>query len=377
MRHEKHQKQQKKHKIMIKKITLVIGILMVASSIQLNAQEQTKPKSQKETSMYIPKISGFVQGLYQLDASDRQVADNTFRMRRVRMSVDGKLGSRVSYKIQGDWVSSPILVDAYVKVDICKGFALQAGQFKTPFTMESPINPVNLEIFDYGETVKHLSGYDDVCGVGKVGRDIGVMATGKLFSVGEGKYDVLEYNIGVFNGNGVNIIDNNNEKDFIGRINVHPGLKAITLSASGYYGTYFKDEIQNGKRMRYSFGGQYDDGRLMLRAEYVDGETGSQVIDTLQLATNEHLLHSQGYYAVLGYGFHFGSDEHQQTLMPVLRYEHYAKDASLAEGGKSYFTAGINYWPLKNLNFKLDYSLIRTDSGENSHRLAALLSYKF
>lgn len=362
---------------MIKKSTLFIGILMIAFSFQMNAQEKAEVKAPKETPSYMPKISGFVQGLYQLDAAEGEVADNTFRMRRVRMSVDGKLGSRVSYKIQGDWVSSPILVDAYVKVDVCKGLAFQVGQFKTPFTMESPINPVNLEIFDYGETVKHLAGYDDVCGVGKVGRDIGVMASGKLFHVNEGDYSIIDYNIGVFNGNGVNVIDNNNQKDFVGRLNLHPGLKALTLSASGYYGKYHKDELQNGKRLRYSFGGQYDDGNLMLRAEYVDGKTGSQQIDTLQLTTHESLMDSKGYYAVLGYNFRFGSEDHPRVLMPVLRYEHYAKDTALAKGGKHYYTIGINYWPLKSLNFKLDYSLIRTDDGKNTHRVAALLSYKF
>lgn len=362
---------------MTKKTALLIGILMIALSIRLDAQEQSMPKAQKETSASLPKISGFVQGLYQLDATDEEVAKNTFRMRRVRMSVEGKLGSRVSYKIQGDWVSSPILVDAYVMVDICKGLSVQAGQFKTPFTMESPINPLNLEIFDYGETVKHLGGYDDVCGVGKNGRDIGVMALGKLFPVNEGEYSVIEYNIGMFNGNGINIIDNNNEKDFIGRIKVHPGLKALTLSASGYCGTYQKDEINKGKRLRYSFGGQYDDGQLLLRAEYVDGQTGSQLFDSLQSVMTESLLNSRGYYAILGYGFRFGDEGHQQTLMPVVRYEHFAQDVSTEQGGKSYYTVGLNYWPMKKLNFKLDYSLIRSDLGVNAHRVAALLSYKF
>ena len=97
-----------------------------------------------------PKISGFVQGMYEADFnSDFDLTTNTFRMRRVRMSIDGNLTEKLSYKIQGDFLNSPMLVDAYLKYTFCDAFAIQAGQFKIPFTMETAINPVNLEFYDY------------------------------------------------------------------------------------------------------------------------------------------------------------------------------------------------------------------------------------
>ena len=347
------------------------------------------------------KFSGFVQGMYQANLSDKgDLIDNTLRMRRVRLSVDGNLSKTVSYKIQGDFSRSPMLVDAFIKYKPCREFAIQVGQFKTPFTLESPINPVNLEIFDYGESVQQLVGYKDVCGVGALGRDLGIMATGSLFPV-EGeegyKYSIVDYSIGVFNGNGANQLDNNNRKDLVGRLEVHPGLKALTLSGSYYYGKYYKDEDFNGTRNRWAAGLQYNDGKLVIRGEYLNGTTGYQGFEDEEAPKQ---FNSKGYYAVAGYNFQFGKEGKEQKLMPVLRYEHFEQQTGVfgahtadhviymlpdASAPTSYYTVGINYWPLKSVNFKLDYSLIdgskkvdnHYEDNYLTHRVVGILSYKF
>ena len=381
---------------------ILIGVLAIALPMSINAQvkpvkpnqepkqakvekvdkeklekeklEKQERREKQKGGLEMPRISGFVQGMYQANLSDEgELKDNTLRMRRVRLSVDGNLAKTVSYKIQGDFTRSPMLVDAYIKYKPCREFAIQLGQFKTPFTIESPINPVNLEIFDYGEAVQQLGGYKDVCGVGALGRDLGVMATGSLFPV-EGeegyKYSIVDYSIGVFNGNGANQLDNNNSKDLVGRLDVHPGLKEITLSGSYYYGKYTKDENIDCTRNRWAAGAQYNDGKFLLRGEYIGGKTGyapSLIPEDLGY------YNSNGYYGVVGYNFQAG----EQKIMPVLRYEHFTKDAGIVNGGTNWYTAGINYWPLKSVNCKLDYSLIQKEAGGNSHRVVAMVSYKF
>ena len=349
--------------------------------------EGPKPgMSEPKGGFEMPKISGFVQGMYQanLDESGKLMdgdKSSTFRMRRVRMSIDGTLAKGLTYKIQGDFTRKPMLVDAFVKYKACNEFAIQVGQFKTPFTIESPINPVNLEIFDYGESVQKLGGYSDVCGVGSLGRDLGIMATGSLFPIekqnGE-KFGLVDYSLGVFNGNGANEKDNNNRKDIVGRLDIHPGMKALTLSGSYYYGNYYKDAKNNGVRNRWAAGMQYNDGDLIVRAEYLSGTTGSLLDivgpDGQVTGTTEILTGSKGYYAVAGYNFKVGKDRNQK-LMPVLRYEHFAEVAAL--GGTDWYTMGINYWPIKSLNFKLDYSLNMNGDDINSHRVVGMVSYKF
>lgn len=349
------------------------------------ADAPEKPEKDKPKLGDYIQLSGFVQGMYQANLSDEgELTSNTFRMRRVRLSVSGTLFKGLTYKIQGDFVNSPFLVDAFLKYKPCKEFAIQVGQFKTPFSIESPINPVNLEIFDYGEGIQSLVGYSDVCGVGGLGRDIGIMATGDLFYIKSKEYSIVNYSIGVFNGNGpVNFkknekgLDNNNRKDIVGRLEVHPGLKNLTLSGSYYYGKYTKDDNDNCTRNRWAAGAQYNDGKLVIRGEYLSGTTGfmnhilgedGQVTDIIEIPTK-----SEGYYALAGYNFKLGK-EGKQTLMPVLRYEHFDKNGL---SGTEWYTVGINYWPLKSLNFKFDYSLMMTGSNIDGHRVVGILSYKF
>ena len=349
-------------------------------------EKPEKPKGGFE----MPKISGFVQTFYTADLDDNgNLEENTFKIRRARLSVDGKLGSRFSYKLQGDFAGTPSLVDAYVKFKACDAFSIQVGQFKTPFTLESPINPVNLEIYDYGEAITKLVGYKDVCGVGKLGRDIGIMASGNLFPIKKGEgiaYHVVEYSLGVFNGNGANIVDNNNRKDIVGRLNIHPGLKDLTLSGSYYNGRYTTDQVDRGARNRWSAGAQYNDGNLIVRAEYLSGTTGyNTVTDSItNLITSEDLYHSNGYYAVAGYNFKFGKEKSQQ-LMPVFRYEHFIKDASIEKSGATFYTAGLSYWPIKYVNVKLDYQAKETFTPANDaaykkvlkHSVIAAVNFKF
>jgi len=412
---------------MKRKLRIIVGMLLLAIPLCMNAQvKPTKPnqdpdkaKIEKEEKMKaekerreqekrekektkggfeMPKLSGFVQGMYIANLNQEgTLTDNTLRMRRVRLSVEGTLVKGLTYKIQGDFTRSPMLVDAFVKYKACDAFSIQLGQFKTPFSIESPINPVNLEIFDYGEGIQKLVGYSDVCGVGALGRDLGIMASGNLFPIKgeEGiKYHVVNYSLGLFNGNGANVVDNNNRKDIVGRLEVHPGLKNLTLSGSYYWGMYRNTTIENqiaangiavgntafnnGVRNRWAAGIQYNDGKLVLRSEYISGQTGCKIggldedgdpiiLDNVQL--------SNGYYAVAGYNLLLGKDK-SQKLMPVLRYEHFTADKALV-AGTNWYTAGINYWPIKSLNFKFDYSFVQKPIGGNTHRIVGILSYKF
>jgi hypothetical protein len=411
---------------MKRKFRIVVGMLLLAIPLCMNAQvkpvkpqqnpdkdriekaemeklekeQREKDRREKAKSMggfEMPKISGFVQGMYMANLDEEgQFVSNTFRMRRVRMSIEGTLVKGLTYKIQGDFSRSPMLVDAFVKYKACDAFAIQLGQFKTPFTIESPINPVNLEIFDYGESVQKLVGYSDVCGVGALGRDLGIMATGNLFPIKgeEGiKYHVVNYALGVFNGNGANVIDNNNRKDIVGRLEVHPGLKDLTLSGSYYSGFYrnttVEDQIaasgvavgktafDDGVRNRWTAGVQYNDGKLVIRGEYLRGETGCKIGGLDENANPvilDCIVYSKGYYAVAGYNFLLGKDK-SQKLMPVLRYEHFTTDMVYAS--TNWHTVGVNYWPIKSLNFKLDYSFVQKPVGGNTHRIVGILSYKF
>ena len=52
----------------------------------------------------------------------------------------------------------------------------------------------------------------------------------------------------------------------------------------------------------------------------------------------------------------------------------------LQEGNATnYYTAGLNYWPIKCVNLKVNYSLVEKVVGEKAytHRLVGMVAYKF
>ena len=349
---------------------ILLATLMIISSLTF-AQEKVK-------------VSGFVQGLYQVDIKDKDNVDNSFRMRRVRMSISGDLNKVISYKIQGDFSSTPTLVDAFVKAKFCDAFAVQFGQFKLPFSIESPINPVDLEAVDYGDVINKLVGYSDVCGVGGLGRDLGLMFTGKFMKIGKDEHYMFDYSVGVFNGTGPykygsNSKDDNREKEFVGRFNINP-IKSVTASFSYYTGHYGPKAL---KRDRMGFGAEFKDGKVVARTEFITGTTG-EIADTLGTVKT---YESVGMYSVAGYWFDFNCGENAMRLLPFVRYDYFAKDADAKVGQYGIFTFGANFLPYKFLSLKVNYQL-RQDTvykegstedteGKTSHIIKCMVSYKF
>lgn len=369
---------------------LLLATLMIISSLTFAQEKNEKVK-----------VSGFVQGLYQVDIKDKDNIDNSFRMRRVRMSISGDLNKVISYKIQGDFSSVPTLVDAYVKAKFCDAFAVQFGQFKLPFSIESPINPVDLEAVDYGDVISKLVGYSDVCGVGGLGRDLGVMFTGKFMKIGKDEHYLFDYSVGVFNGTGpyklindgtsnkMQSSDENKEKELVGRLNIKP-IKTLTISGSYYTGHYGAKAL---KRERYGFGAEFNNNKVVARAEYIAGQTGTMkdvydpiVTDSI-VGSEVSSYNSNGMYAVAGYWFDFTCHENPMRLLAYARYDRFAKNIDVKTDPYNIISCGIDYRPYKFLSLKINYQLIQKTvykegsieetEGKNSHCIKCMVSYKF
>lgn len=349
---------------MKKKSIILFAMLMIISSIAF-AQEKVDR---------MPKISGFAQIRY--DASfdkDFDLSSNTFSLQRVCINFDGKLTEKLSYRVGGDFVRQTALTDAYLKYTICDAFTIQAGQMKTPISFENQFNPAfDCEFNDYSVIIKQMTGYENgITGIGALGRDIGVMASGSLFKVenkkGENLY-LVDYKIGVFNGNGINNKDNNNRKDIIGRIDFHPWMKELTITGSYQNGKYINSDELQGVNNRWSAGVQYKTDKIVFRSEYIGGETGR--VDSGE----DKPFNSTGFYALAGYWFDICKT---QKIMPVVRYEYLDKDDKIEKGAVNYITAGVYYLPVKQVNFKLNYQLTKPQDGDNSHAIVAILNYKF
>lgn len=326
----------------------------------------------------------------QYDYTNQIANDNTlhetsaFQIRRARLDLKGNITPRLDFRLQADFATSPKLVDAFVRVKFCRYINLQAGQFKTPFTLENPYAPLDLEFADNAQVISALAGYKDVSGISRyaMGRELGLQLYGTLvqFERDSKQYPLLSYYVGIFGGNGVNIKTDNMAKDLAGRIEFRPFLKHLVLSGSAYWGRYGEDELDDLLRLRYSGGAEYKDGNLTVRSEYVWGKTGISALNENQESVSKEFC-TQGFYLTAGYWFHFGWGKFstaQQKLRPVLRYDYYQKDLADNKSVSIYYSAGIDWWPEKHLNFRASYTL--RDIQKNSkpgHGMTAMLSVKF
>ena len=137
----------------------------------------------------------------------------------------------MDYRLQLDVSSSPKIMDAFVRLKFHPMFNVQAGQFKLAFSLENPYSPLALETLDNSQVISYLSGFNDLSGNKAAGRDMGIAVYGGFFQ--QDGYNIIDYIAGFYNGNGINLKDNNKHKDFSGRLEIHP-IRALTLSASYY-----------------------------------------------------------------------------------------------------------------------------------------------
>ncbi|MDY5319204.1 MAG: porin, partial [Candidatus Egerieousia sp.] len=278
----------------------------------------------------LPKISGYLQMGYESASGS-----NSFYTKRLRLSLAGNISSKVDYKLQIDFAGTPKIIDAYFRYKPFTELNFQFGEFKLPFSMESTDNtPNKMEFVDYPLPVRKLLNYADICGIAGSGRDMGLQVYGSLFELNGHK--LLKYNLGLFNGNGINVKDNNHRKNVVGRLTIEP-IKGFALAGSIMLGSYGAD---NFKRDRYSIGVAYNSSLLFAKGEYLVGRTAGLVADKT--------LGSYGYWATIG-----GKLGKKQSWIPALKFESFTYDKDDSDTRQNNLCAAITWIPVSIGNFQL------------------------
>lgn len=334
------------------------------------------------------KLGGWIDAQYQFSQSEDSKS-SVFMIRRARLDLKGSLSRWVDFRLQADFAPNPRLIDAYIKVNLCKYVQVQVGQFKIPFSLENILSPLELELTENAQVISALSGYKDVSGVSSYsnGREIGLMLLGTLASAtvrGE-KIPILKYGVGVFGGNGINVKADNMAKDISARLEFCPFVNHLTFSVSGYWGKYdmLYDNVpthNDGVRIRYAAGAQYADKHWMVRSEYLWGKTDFESFDEDQDVFIPYGVKSQGCYFTIGYWFMMGWGKNsavQQKIRPLLRVDYYERDIA-AHNPSMVYAAGVEWWPERHLRFQLAYSLRQQNfSNQLEHQLTTMLSVRF
>ncbi len=162
-------------------------------------------------------------------------ASSTFETRRIRLRLDLTVGDWITARIQPDFAQGDLrLADAYVDFALSDYFAFKVGQFKRPFSLIELTSSTIIPTIERGVRIAGLSDY--VGGVpgelyevlaesGYVGRDLGAALRG-----GTERFD---WELGVFNGEGVDARDVNDDKTVAARVSVAPSASApLRLAAA-------------------------------------------------------------------------------------------------------------------------------------------------
>jgi len=214
--------------------------------------------------------------------SDVDKVHNDFKAKNLFISLNGKLNDSFRYGFLLE-ITNPSVQEFWGEWTVTKQFNLKAGQFKSPFTMESQLVPATLETASYSRTISNLVGYageDDVLkkqnDKNNFGRDAGIMISGKLMPMKS--HNLIQYSAGIFQGTGVTTGETNNGKDFAGMLLFQP-INGLRVGGGAYFGqaTYIQQDetsVTDHVRDRWYVSADYKSNRFYARTEWVHGNDG-------------------------------------------------------------------------------------------------------
>ena len=369
----------------MKKIMMIA--LMTAMTLAASAQE--KKHIELPAWLNNVKFSGY--GMVQYQALDKENAhENSFQLRLVRLALEGRIQQDWYWKLQlqlnGNTSSlnaSPRIVDAFAEWQKYEFFKVKAGQYKRPFTFENPMHPITQGFMSYSQPVSKLAGFSDRTGEqSSNGRDIGVQIQGDFLKDNSGR-NLLHYQVGVFNGEGINQKDKDNKKDIIGGVWVMP-IKGLRIGAFGWTGTRYMTTTQTGyfphdgfepqstgtitmtesvRKNRYALSAEYSLNDWTARAEYIHSQGFA--------ANKDKGDKADGWYAL--------------CIAPIIKNKMHAKarydcyrDQKTWGSSKTYYEVGADYLFNKNLQLNVEYARVNERATHQSYNLVDVeLDFRF
>lgn len=356
----------------MKKSLVMAGLaLCLAAQVSAQATDWTK--------MF--KISGYGMMQYQYNGQDG-AKTNSFNIRLGRVIVDAKphkdWTARVQFQYNGntsDLNSSLKVVDVFAEWQKYEFFRVKAGQFKRPFTFENPMNPIDQGFMSYAQNITKLSGFTDRDGASSSnGRDIGVQLQGDFVKNTAGR-NLLHYQIGIYNGQGINQKDVDQQKDVIGGMWVMP-VKGMRIGAFGMEGSYARKGANGLVKLpqhRYAISAEYKVSDWTLRSEYIHStgkafkKSENSKADRSDVTVNEALgSKADGVYALCI------APVIKHKLYAKARYDLYRQSANWATS-KTNYEIGANYLFSKNLQLNMEYALVNDRALAADHHNYSML----
>lgn len=182
-------------------------------------------------------VGGYVQGLGLLQMVDSGTNVDTFRVRRARLKFEGNVYSKdITYELEYDFPGNKLL-STYIQYAADDALKARIGQFHVPFDFEALVSSSALQFVDRSLVYAFFGIPDE--------RETGIGIHGALVD------GMLEYNLGVFNGEGLNNLNQNNEFRYAGR------LMANIMGKHGY--EYSDVKMSDEPQLAVGVAGMYND----------------------------------------------------------------------------------------------------------------------
>jgi phosphate-selective porin len=217
-----------------------------------------------------------------------------FDLRRARLDLKGEAYKNISYRLHLELTGTPKILDATVVYKFQEYVHINIGQSKIPYSYDNLVSPWDLLTASRTQIDNALAARElDLYG-NQYGRDIGLWLYGKLYTGKTvNKRPIAEYTIGMYNGAGIQLSDNNEKKDIGLTLRLSP-VKNFWLSGRYYNGVGKTTNFPESNTLRTRFGGDvsYKHDKFLVEAEYLQGTDENDSIG---------LLERGGYYITLGY----------------------------------------------------------------------------
>ncbi len=374
----------------------IIMVLMAASVMTASAQK--KQTIELPSWLSNVKLSGYALTQYQYSGQEG-AESNSFNIRMGRISLEGRIAQDFYWKTQIQFNgntstlgSSPRMVDLFAEWQKYEYFKVKIGQFKNPFTFENPMNPIDQGFMGYAQNVNKLAGFSDRAGEhASNGRDIGLQFQGDFLKNANGR-NLLHYQIGVFNGQGINTKDVDNQKNVIGGVWVMP-VAGMRIGAFGWTGSYARkgnwtetvadptssapsatkevthtNEVRKLNQNRYAFSFEYKKDGWTVRSEYIHS-TGKAFAKSLNnfndanskdCSINESIGNkAQGVYGLVIAPIAKLPKGNQIDVKA--RYDMYQPNGHM-DMMKTQYEAGLNFHIGKRFTILTEYALINDRS---------------
>lgn len=317
-------------------LTHYLNNSLASSMASSAAADDEKPEYGRTVTKWAsaPKFGGYVIGSYKYNGADES---NTFGVRLVRAYVDGTIFKDFKYRLQVQFSGTPHVKDFFIDWVHWKEFGVKIGQYKRCFTFENPYNPWDVGVGDYSQLTQKFAGMGDMIGEANMGgRDQGIQFHGDLFPISEDKHRLVHYELGIYNGQGINKTDANKHKDVIGTIQFQP-IKSLFIGAFYWNGKY-NDGSKDIDRQRLNLGVKYETTEWSARAEYAR-----------EFADNGY-KGADAFYATVGIPC-------TPWLKTYVKYDNYNSTGNW-EDGKHIFSVAPNFQLHKNLMFQVQYNIV-------------------